>query len=741
MSDSTPPTQTKTANETLPPTSDGGGSSNSAIHHHAEPLNHAGATPIAGTPPAATVVPPSAGRRIPIRLEPTHSNGDNQHAPPAAPKGAPAMNGKKLKVQPSATSTPMLRPKTGSHLPPPATQPDKSSPGLPGSAMLPDVMASGRPVAPEAENQVDGVQQQVNRLRPKTLTMQLRFLYTLVFALWLFGRLVFWQVYVAKWFPDWVQRRNQPRWQKYAREFRYFALRMGGVMIKAGQFASTRADILPEAVIAELVSLQDEVPTIPFDRIWTVLLRELGNIPERFEFITPEPIAAASLGQVHRAQLKNGDKVVVKVQRPGIRDIVYTDMAALFIVAQVAMRFRFISRRADAVALIDEFGRVLLEEISYTTEAQHAERFKQMYAEDMGVYIPTVYREHSTEFVLTIEDVTTLKINDYEGLAAAGIDRKDVAKRLMDTYMHQIFAERFFHADPHPGNLFIYPLPVDNVEQYSGKGGRPFYLIFIDFGMTGTLTREIVQALINTLTATITRDARKLVRSYQDLGFLLPSADVRRIEEATEVVFKQVWGMSMTDMTSIDFNVVQNIGREFNDLLFDMPFRVPQDFIYLGRTVGILTGMATALDPEFNPWTEIQRHMQTLITQDAETNIFEEIGKSLTEPFQALFAGDLQGFLMGMQHLVQRFQRPNKAEMLLEQLVNGDAAVVMKLNPQARRQFERIELQGQRTTRAILFATFMLTGTLLYTNGDIQLAGFAYVTAVILLVSMVFIRQ
>jgi predicted unusual protein kinase regulating ubiquinone biosynthesis (AarF/ABC1/UbiB family) len=712
------------------------------------------AAPSSGS--ADFVIPPSAGKRIPIPLRPPAAG--TAPVPPApvtgsAANGSAPVNGSTVNgsttTRRAAGKVPVLAAETR---PAPARVPGTRKPASPPppatpatgtgmAAMLPDVMAVGRP-AQHGHSHAETIETQVNRLRPKTLRMQVRFVRTLVFALWLFGRLIFWQIYVARFFPELVNRRNVQRWRKYARQFRRFAIQMGGVMIKAGQFASTRADILPEEVIAELASLQDEVPTIPYKFIRAVLERELGAIAERYDYIQPEPIAAASLGQVHRAQLKNGDKVVVKVQRPGIREVVYTDMAALFIVARVAMRFGFVRRRADMVALSEEFGRVLLEEISYNIEMQHARRFHRMYAQDMGVYIPTIYEEHSTDFVLTIEDVTTLKINDYEALQAAGISRKEVARRLMDTYMSQIFEERFFHADPHPGNLFIYPLPVDDLDTYlSAGGGRPFYLIFIDFGMTGVLTRELVQGLINTLTAVITRDARRLVKSYQELGFLLPGADTRRIEEATAVVFEQVWGMSVADMTSMDFTVVQNIGREFNDLLYDMPFRVPQDFIYLGRTVGILTGMATALDPEFNPWTEIQVNVQKLIVADQETNVFEEVGQWLSEPFRALFAGDVAGFWQGMLALVKRFQQPDKVELLLQKLMDGDVALVTKLSPQNRRQLERLEIQGQRTTRAIIFATLMLMGTLFYTSGDSGLALLMYAGGGVAALAMIFIRQ
>lgn len=615
-------------------------------------------------------------------------------------------------------------------------------------ASIPNVMAPDPAQSPsEPETQEETVEEQVSRLRPRTIGMQWRFFRTLVFAFWLFGRLIFWQAYIFQYFPDWVMKRNNKRWTKYAREFRKFAIEMGGVQIKAGQFASTRADVLPEEVIAELAGLQDRVPTIPYKKIKAVLDRELSDLGLRYAWIDEKPVAAASLGQVHRAQLKSkdgveGDRVVVKVQRPNVRDIVYTDMTALFIIARVAMRFRFISRRADAVLLVEEFGRVLLEEVSYDKEAENAERFKEMFKDDMGVYVPSIYHEHSTDQILTIEDVTSIKIDDYEKLAAAGIDRKDVATRLMDTYMQQIFEDRFFHADPHPGNLFIYPLPVEDESVYLEQGGgRPFYLIFIDFGMTGTLTKEIVQGLVNTLTAVITRDSKKLVASYQDIGFLLPGADTKRIEEATDLVFNEVWGMSMTDMTSMDFERVQNVGKDFGDLLYDMPFRVPQDFVYLGRTVSILGGMATALDPEFNPWTEIQKNVQQLIVSDQDANIFGEFSKIIQDSLDEIVANGPQGIVAVTERILNQFRRVNRTEELLQKIVDGDIAVATKLSTPHRRQLERIELQGKRTSRAFIFGTFMITSTLLYTNGDLTIAAVGYTISGVVFVSMIFARQ
>ncbi len=584
------------------------------------------------------------------------------------------------------------------------------------------------------------VQERVNAQRPKSIRMQYRFLKSLIYAIWLFGRVIFWDVYVVKWFPGLARRTQMNRWRGYARGFGKYAISMGGVMIKLGQFASTREDILPEEIVRELDNLQDEVPSVKFKKIKKVIQAEIGEIDEIFTWLNEEPVAAASLGQVHRAQLADGDRVVVKVQRPKIRGTVYTDLAALFIVAKVSMRFSFINRRADMVALSEEFGRVLLEEISYETEVRNARRFSRMFRDDMGVYIPSVYEKLSTDKVIVLEDVTTIKINDYEALEAKGIDRKDVAQRLLDTYMQQIFEERFFHADPHPGNLFVYPLPVEDESKYIGVGGRPFYLIFIDFGMTGSLTVELTQGIIQTLEAVITQDADKLVNAYQDLGFLLPNADTKRIRQAVQVAFDEVWGLSMADMREMDFERAAQIGEQFNDLLFDLPFRVPQDFVYLGRTVGILSGMSTALDPSFNPWTVMQDNMTHLITRN-DGNAMNEIGASLTNPMIGMLTAGPQSFFQNLRAIVlPGTVRLAETENLLRQIVDGEVEIITQPGIKHQKSLNKIEGQNRKTTRAVVFVGFLITATLFYTNGDTTLAGLGYGASFITFLSLMLTR-
>jgi predicted unusual protein kinase regulating ubiquinone biosynthesis (AarF/ABC1/UbiB family) len=516
---------------------------------------------------------------------------------------------------------------------------------------------------------------------------------------------------------------------------------MGGVMIKLGQFISTRVDVLPEEITAELAGLQDEVPSVPNAAMRTALEHELGPIPARFQWIGVDPIAAASLGQVYRAQLLNGDRVIIKIQRPGIREIVYTDLAALRIVGWVANHLRFIRRRADMLALIEEFGRVLLEEISYRHEAQNALRFAELYKDDMDVYIPAVYTEHSTDSVLVMEDVTTIKISDYAAMEAAGISRKAVARRLMDTYLWQVFEQRFFHADPHPGNLFVYPLPYENGK----RSERPFYLVFVDFGMTGSLTPQLASGLMNTLTAIVNRDAAKLVKSYGELGFLLPDADTERIVEATEATFNQVWGLSMSEIKNISYSEARSLGQEFNDLLYSMPFQVPQDFIYLGRTMGILSGMATALDADFNAWKELLPFVQKMMAQTLREGVgsgqFDDaLGMRIV---QSLFNGNAPQTLLEVGKLLVKraVTVPRQMDSLLRQLEQGELTVRAAPTPAYRKQLQRIEAQGRRTTRAVIFAGLLISSTLLYTHGDLTMAAAGLALSGIALVGLLWMRE
>lgn len=558
-----------------------------------------------------------------------------------------------------------------------------------------------------------------------------RYRRTLFFAMWLFGRVLFWELGLRRIRGEaWVARNRSDRLRGWAREFRDLATGMGGVMIKLGQFISSRLDVLPPEIIEELAALQDEVPTVPFDHIRQTLVADLGAPEERFAAFDPKPVAAASLGQAHRAQLPTGERVIVKVQRPGIRTLVHTDLAALEVVAGWAMRFKFIARRADVPALLDEFSATTWEELDYTHEADNAERFALMFAENKGIYIPRVYREYTTRQVVALEDVSAIKISDYAAIEAAGIDRCDVARRLINTYLWMVFDQRFFHADPHPGNLFVYPLDPDTPTRsgYHADGqplhGRPFYLIFVDFGMAGHLTPIIEKGLREALIALVSRDATRLITAYQEMDIILPGADLARLEEATRAVFDRVWGMNMSELKAMQYTEMAALGREFSDLLFTMPFQVPQDFIILARAVGILSGLCMGLNPNFDPWTEVQPFAQQLL---AEQNFGFPLPPKITlqdllDPNTArdLLDGEHRDWLITTITTVVRraIQFPGLAEEVLTRAKRGDLVVQAAPSPAFERRLNQLQHAALRMTWGVVFAGSAISAAVLHTAGE-----------------------
>ncbi|MBN1564507.1 MAG: AarF/ABC1/UbiB kinase family protein, partial [Anaerolineae bacterium] len=392
-------------------------------------------------------------------------------------------------------------------------------------------------------------------------------------------------------------------------------------------------------------------------------------------------------------------------------------------------------------ALLAEFSAITWEELDYTHEINNAERFARLFAGNKGVYIPSVYRDHSTRRVITLEDVSAIKITDYDAITAAGVDRRDVARRLVNTYLWMVFTQRFYHADPHPGNLFVYPLDPDTPTQsgFHADGqpllGRPFYLIFIDFGMAGHLTPEIEAGLREALIALTTRDPKRLIASYTQLGVILPGADMERIEAATRSVFDRVWGMSMSEIKDMQYTEMMDLGREFKDLLFAMPFQVPQDFIILARAVGILSGLCTGLNPDFDPWAEVAPFVNQML---AEHNIGFRLPPKITprdllnpNTVRALLSGDHREWLTdtGLDLARRAIQLPIMAETVFARAERGDLVVQAAASPAMQRDLRRLERAAYRLTYAMVFAGLAISSTVLYTAGESTLSIGGFVLA------------
>ena len=531
----------------------------------------------------------------------------------------------------------------------------------------------------------------------KSSELRSRYIRILTFFAGVIARFILWEIILRfMGFRGWIRRTRSERFRREAVRFRALAIRMGGVMIKVGQFLSSRLDVLPPEVTDELANLQDEVPAENIEDIRRLAEAELGApLTEIFASFDPNPLAAASLGQVHRARLKSQEDadfrdVVVKVQRPHIASIVEVDLSALRKVGTWLMRYRPIREHADVPSLLTEFSTTLYEEIDYEQEAENAEIFYKNFAEDPDVHVPRVVRALSTLRVLTLEDVFAIKITDYEAITAAGINRSEVAERLLGTYLQQIFKDGFVHADPHPGNLFVTPLPTTDGEP------TKWQLTFVDFGMVARVPESLRESLRELVIAVGTRDSSRVIKAYQMLDMLLPGADLKLIEEAEAQVFDRFWGMSMKELRSISPEEIHQFAHQYRDLMLSMPFQVPQNLLFLARTVAILSGMCTGLNSDFNLWTQLAPYARKLVEEETSSGIdywLDELGDML----QALLA------------------LPKQAGRVLTQ-AEGSGLLVQ--TPQVSREVRSLTRSVDRLTGGIVFAALLIGGVMLVNAGN-----------------------
>ena len=515
--------------------------------------------------------------------------------------------------------------------------------------------------------------------------------------------IVFWDILLPRIGLGFLARNNRTkRLRNIAVRFRALAIRLGGVMIKVGQFLSARLDVLPPEITDELSGLQDEVPPVDYESIRLNTELELGAPIEKvFLLFEKTPVAAASLGQVHRARLfphdaeaLGFDGVVVKILRPNIEQIVDVDMSAIRVVGGWLMRYRPVSDRADVTAILEEFAATIREELDYLLEGKNAETFAANFKDDANVHVPRVVWNLTKRRVLTLEDVTAIKITDYDAITAAGISRAEVADRLLATYLKQVFEDGFFHADPHPGNLFVSPLAEKHED-----GSTKFRLTFIDFGMVGRMPDRLVEGLREAVISVGLQDSPRLIKAYQTLGVLLPSANIKLLEEASAQVFDRFWGMSMTELRSIRHDEMMKFGLQFRELLFNMPFQLPENLLLLGRTIGILSGMCTGLNQDFNLWLLLGPYAKNL-TEVENGSTFDVFLNEAGEFFKTLIA------------------IPGRADRVLARVERGELNVQM---PLVNIQISYLERSLNRLTGGIVFLSLLVSGAILY-DGHTQLA-------------------
>ena len=379
---------------------------------------------------------------------------------------------------------------------------------------------------------------------------------------------------------DWLFQllKDEERARARARECAELLVDLGPAFIKAGQALSTRPDIVPPLLLEELSQLQDQLPGFDSDLAMACIEEDLGApVGELYAELERDPISAASLGQVHRGVLHNGQKVAVKVQRPGLREQITLD---LYIVRNIAA---WLNRnigliRSDLVALIDELGRRVFEEMDYLNEAANAEKFRDLHSHNPRIAVPCIHREVTSRRVLTMEWIDGVKLTNLDAVRELGIDPDDMVEVGVNCSLQQLLEHGFFHADPHPGNLLAL------------KDGR---LCYLDFGMMSEVSRESRTGLIQAVVHLVNRNFGKLSKDFVTLGFLAEDVNLEPIVPAFEKVFSQALQAGVNRM---DFKAVTD---DMSGVMYKFPFRVPPYYALIIRSLVTLEGIALSVDPEF----------------------------------------------------------------------------------------------------------------------------------------------
>ena len=355
---------------------------------------------------------------------------------------------------------------------------------------------------------------------------------------------------------------------------------LGPTFVKLGQILSTRPDLIPQDYIIELQKLQDEVPPFAYDQVEQIIKRELGvDIPKIFKSFEQKPFAAASLGQVHQAILEDGDKAVVKVQRPDIEKVIETDLDILFDLARLTERHIPASRLYDPVGIVEEFTKVIRSELDYGTEGRNAERFMKNFEDNKTIYTPKIYWEFSSRRILTMELIEGIKINNLKELDKIGYDRKKIAENVAKAFMKQILIDGFFHADPHPGNMLVMKDEV---------------IGFMDFGMTGRLDEEIREKGIDLFIAVLERNPNKIINEMLNLGITYQEIDTRSLKIDIKEMLDQYYDKPLKEIK------LGELISQLVEISIKYHIKMPAEFALLGKSLITIEGIGSELDPDFN---------------------------------------------------------------------------------------------------------------------------------------------
>lgn len=425
----------------------------------------------------------------------------------------------------------------------------------------------------------------------------------------------------------------------YAHRIRLALEELGPTFVKLGQVLSTRPFLIPPDLVYELSKLQDQVAPFSYKEVQKIVEKEFGRpIPELFSDFQLEPIASASLAQVHKARLKDGQEVAVKVQRPGIKRVIESDMSILRVMADLAVRHIPESRQYDPQGLVDELAKTTRQELDFVNEGQNIEIFCSNFKESPEVYIPRVFWELTTPLVLTTEFVHGTKVSDLEKLKSRGQDPKIIAQRGADLVCKQIFEYGFFHADPHPGNILI----------LDGNVIAP-----LDFGMVGTLTESQLEEFSDILEAFVAGDAKRIVRVLLESEIVDEKVNLRRLEIDISAMVQKIKRKPLGRLDMMDlFWEAYGIFKRY-----DMKARA--ELMLLSKAMVTYEELARSLDPEFQMAEIVKPYVSKLIKKKFAP------GQFVKETISGI--SDLRKLASDLPFEVKRIlQKSRKGEMSVE---------------------------------------------------------------------------
>ncbi|MCX5926166.1 MAG: AarF/ABC1/UbiB kinase family protein [Cyanobium sp. LacPavin_0920_WC12_MAG_63_22] len=476
--------------------------------------------------------------------------------------------------------------------------------------------------------------------------------------------------------------RQRSRQRRRARWLTQAFLGLGSAFIKLGQLLSARPDVLPAELVEELATLQDRVPAFPFAVVQDLLEQELGERCAEIIDLESEPLGSASLAQVHRASLRSGRQVVFKVQRPGLERTFRLDLEVMQQVAAAVQRHPRWGRGRDWIGIAQECRRVLLRELDFRLEAEHAARFRQQFLDDPGIRIPAVVWELSTRRVLCLDYVPGIKITDRQALIEAGIVPAAIAEKGAASYLQQLVRFGFFHADPHPGNLAV-----------AADGA----LIYYDFGMMGQLSSRLRSRLGSMVRAAAGRDAAGLVKELQQAGVIAPGVDPGPVRRLVRVMLEE----ALTPPFSA--NVLERLSGDLYDLVYGQPFRLPPELIFVMRALSTFEGVGRSLDSGFSLVAIARPYLLPLMTSSGGSG--SGVGGGANDLFNEISrqAAEVGSRALGI---------PKRLDDSLARIEQGDLQVQIRAG-ETDRLLRRLALAQQAAGQSMLLAGLAVAAALL----------------------------